>query len=79
MPRFASAADPLNYSCVGKQFAYQEMRLFIATILWKYHMSFKAGFDSVAWEEHVKDNGTLLEIHEPLEVVLTSRKPGGKR
>lgn len=61
-------------SCVGKQFAYQEMRLFIATILWKYDMKFSAGFDSYAWEAHVKDNGTLLEIHEPLDVVLACRK-----
>jgi len=61
------------FHCVGKQFAYQEMRLFMATLLWKYDMKFAPGFDSYAWERSIEDNGTLLEIHEPLKVLVTRR------
>lgn len=61
-------------SCVGKQFAYQEMRLFISAILLRYDMCFRPGFDSYAWAKSVEDNGTLLENHKPLEVIFTRRK-----
>ncbi|KAL8278141.1 hypothetical protein RQP46_009465 [Phenoliferia psychrophenolica] len=61
------------FHCVGKQFAYQEMRLFTATILHKYKVAFRPGFDSFAWEKNIEDNGTLLEISEPLDVILTRR------
>ena len=49
------------------------MRLFTATILWKYKVALRPGFDSYAWEKSIIDNGTLLEISEPLDVILTSR------
>lgn len=55
-------------------FAYQEMRLFIATLLWKYDMKFAPGFDSYKFEASIIDNGTLLEIEKPLEVIVTRRK-----
>ncbi|KAL8283368.1 hypothetical protein RQP46_005778 [Phenoliferia psychrophenolica] len=59
--------------CVGKQFAYQEMRLFTTTIMSKYKLKFRDGFDSQAWANGIEDNGTLLEIYDPLEVVVSRR------
>jgi hypothetical protein len=61
-------------SCVGKQFAYQEMRMLIATLVSKFDISFKPGFDSYAFEKGIIENGTLLELTRPLEVVVTRRK-----
>lgn len=61
------------FAGAGKQFAYQEMRLFLGTLLWKYDMKFPPGFDSYGWENSIEDNGTLLEIHTPLEIIVTRR------
>ncbi|KAL8276748.1 hypothetical protein RQP46_010857 [Phenoliferia psychrophenolica] len=81
VPSHVIQTDPANYERPNEfdpdrwilQFAYQEMRLFLATLLWKYDMKFAPGFDSYAWEKTIEDNGTLLEIHAPLEVVFTRR------
>jgi hypothetical protein len=49
------------------------MRLLIATLVWKYDLAFKPGFDSHAFENSIIENGTLLEITRPLEVVVNRR------
>lgn len=65
------------FHCPGKQFAYQEMRIVIATLLFKYDASFPEGFDSFAFEHNLKDNGSLIEVMDPLPVIFTRRKNGG--
>lgn len=37
--------------CPGKQFAYQEMRLVLATLLRRYEMKEAPGFDSQVFED----------------------------
>jgi cytochrome P450 len=38
------------YHCPGKQFAMQEMRILLATIIRKYDMKLAPGFDAQAFE-----------------------------
>lgn len=61
------------YHCVGKQFAYQEMRLFVATLLWKYDLSFAPGFNPTNFYDAVEENGSILELRTPLKLVFKRR------
>jgi len=61
------------FHCVGKQFAYQEMRLLLVTLVWKYNFHFKPEFDFDAWLTSIDDNGSLLDITKPLMVQVTRR------
>lgn len=68
-PHFSLAGA---YHCVGKQFALQEMRMVIATIVHKYDMAESSNFDTDLWESSIEDRG-LIEIHKPLSVTLKKR------
>ncbi|KAJ9650828.1 hypothetical protein H2198_009876 [Neophaeococcomyces mojaviensis] len=62
------------YHCVGRNFAWQEMRYTIATLVSRYDMRLaEKGFDSLAFEELVQDR-SVLEIEGELKVVITRRK-----
>lgn len=50
------------------------MRLVLATIVHRFDITAVPGFDSYEFEKHFEDRG-LIEIHDPLSVILTKRKP----
>lgn len=56
-----------------KNFALQEMRMLVATLVRRYDITFAPGFDPVAWEEKIEDRNQI-EIHTALSMVLTRRK-----
>jgi cytochrome P450 len=60
-------------SCPGKAFAYQEMRLVLATVLRRYDLAEAPGFNSVAFEKSFVDRA-IVDIPTPFRVVLTPRK-----
>ena len=62
----------MGNSCVGRNFALQEMRLLIATLARRYDMEIPPGFDTVAFEAGIEDRG-LIELHHPLTVILKRR------
>jgi len=64
------------YHCVGRNFAFQEMRLLTATLMRRYDMELEPGFDTYAFEAAIEDRG-LIEIHKPLSVILTRRTAKG--
>ncbi|KAL8287048.1 hypothetical protein RQP46_004054 [Phenoliferia psychrophenolica] len=65
------------FHCVGRNFALQEMRMTIATLVRRYDMSLAPGFDAAHFEREIADRGQI-EIKLPLSVVMTRRKKGGE-
>lgn len=59
--------------CPGKQFAYQEMRLVLGTILRRYDLAEAPGFNSHDFERSFVDRA-IVDIPTALRVVLTKRK-----
>jgi hypothetical protein len=49
------------------------MRLLVATLVWKYDIVGKPGFDTYAFEASMEDRN-LIEIHKPLEVIFKRRE-----
>jgi cytochrome P450 len=60
-----------QYACLGKNLAYQELRLFMATVVKKFDFEFAQGFDPAEFERDIKYKGTLLI--GPLMVKMTAR------
>ena len=60
---------PMN--CVGKQLAYREMRIVIASILRHFDICFADGYDADKWFEEMHDDMILAKGDLP--VVLTKR------
>lgn len=46
--------------------------MIVATIVHNYNMIPAADFDATGWETAIQDRG-LVEIHKPLNVLLTAR------
>ena len=57
---------------IGKLFAYQELRLLIATLLLNYDIKLAPGSDIGAFEGAIKCR-ELFYITEPLSVIFTKR------
>ncbi|KAL8279989.1 hypothetical protein RQP46_007570 [Phenoliferia psychrophenolica] len=60
------------YHCPGKQFAYQEMRLLLSTIVRKFDMKLRPGFDAEAFERSWEDR-TITDIQGEFPVILSPR------
>ncbi|KAJ6468383.1 cytochrome P450 [Mycena sanguinolenta] len=58
-------------NCVGRNLAYQEMRMVICTLISKFDMRFEEGFDVNSWEEDMLDYFVVQRGRLP--VVLTPR------
>ena len=58
-------------NCVGKQLAYREMRIVIASILRRFDIRFADGYDVGRWFEEMHDDFILGKGELP--VVLTKR------
>jgi len=63
------------YHCVGRNFAWQEMRYTVATLVSRYDIRLADGerFDKLAFEALVQDR-SVLEIEGALKVRITRRK-----
>lgn len=61
-----------QYACLGKNLAYQEMRLFVARAMRKFDFKFADGFDPAEFDAGVKFKGTFLI--KPLPVVCAARQ-----
>ncbi|OQU93626.1 hypothetical protein CLAIMM_00108 [Cladophialophora immunda] len=61
-----------QYTCLGKNLAYQEIRLFVAKVMRNLDFHFPPGYNPAEFEKTVAFKGTLL-IGE-LPVIFTSRK-----
>jgi cytochrome P450 len=69
-----SAFIPFSFgpaNCVGKNLAYQEMRMVICVLMQKFDMRFEDGFDVKSWEVDMLDY--FVTIKGKLPVVLTPR------
>lgn len=49
-----------QYACLGKNLAYQEIRLFLACVMRRFDFGFAPGFDPGAFEKNIRFKGTLL-------------------
>ncbi|KAJ7116453.1 cytochrome P450 [Mycena epipterygia] len=58
-------------NCVGRNLAYQEMRMVVCTLISKFDMRFEEGFDVNSWEENMLDY--FVVQRGSLPVVLTAR------
>ncbi|KAJ7638131.1 cytochrome P450 [Mycena rosella] len=58
-------------NCVGRNLAYQEMRMVVCTLMSKFDMRFEEGFDIDSWEENMLDYFVVQRGRLP--VVLTAR------
>lgn len=61
-----------QYVCLGKNLAYQELRLFMATVVKKFDFQFAEGFEVATFEREIKFKGTFLL--GPLILKLRERK-----
>lgn len=57
--------------CVGKNLAYQEMRVVVSVLMRRFEMRFAEGFVSASWEEGLED--FLLFKRGKLPIVLSPR------
>lgn len=67
-----SADAIVRSSCVGRNFALQEMRMLVATFVRRYDAKLAPGFDASGWENCIEDRGQI-ELKRPLMVVLSRR------
>ncbi|KAJ7650732.1 cytochrome P450 [Roridomyces roridus] len=58
-------------NCVGRNLAYQEMRMVICSLMSKFDMRFEKGFDVGSWEESILDYFVVQRGRLP--VILTAR------
>jgi cytochrome P450 len=61
-----------QYACLGKNLAYQEIRLFMAKVVRNFDFEFASGYEPVIFEKNIRYKGTLLI--EPLMLKLSKRK-----
>ncbi|KAF2092489.1 cytochrome P450 [Rhizodiscina lignyota] len=61
------------YHCVGRNFAMQEMRYTVASLVRRYNMRFADGFNIQEFEKRIEDR-SVLEIEHPLEVIIERRQ-----
>jgi cytochrome P450 len=61
-----------QFACLGKNLAYQELRLFMGYVMRKFDFGFAPGFDPAEFDQNIKYKGTLLI--GPLPLVFTERK-----
>jgi len=61
-----------QYACLGKNLAYQELRLFLGTVAKNFDFAYAPGYDFEQYERKIKYKGTLLL--GSLEMVLTPRR-----
>ena len=61
-----------QFSCLGKNLAYQELRLFMGKIVRNFDYAFAPGFDPAEFDNNILYKGTLLISRLP--VVFTDRK-----
>jgi cytochrome P450 len=57
--------------CVGKQLAYQELRMVVCAMINRLNFSFAPGYDPESWERDLKDY--FVAMKGRLEVVLSPR------
>ncbi|KAG6908777.1 hypothetical protein DXG01_003306 [Tephrocybe rancida] len=57
--------------CVGKRFAFQELRATVFAVLQRFQLQFAVGYDKATWEGEMYDYFVLKKA--PLPVVLTPR------
>ena len=70
-----SAFIPFSFgpaNCVGKQLAYREMRLVIATLVKKYDIRFPGGYEPDRYVNQLKDDTVLTKGELP--VIITKRQ-----
>ncbi|KAE8331454.1 cytochrome P450 [Aspergillus sergii] len=60
-----------QFACLGKNLAYQEIRLFMAVVLHHFNFRLEESFNPVAWEETILYKGTFLV--QSLPIVVTKR------
>lgn len=57
--------------CIGKQLAYREMRIVIASMLQKFDICFEKGYNTEQWLDDLRDE--FLLVKGKLPVVLQAR------
>jgi len=70
-----SAFIPFSFgpaNCIGKQLAYREMRLVIATLVKKYDIRFAGGYEPDRYVSQLKDDTVLTKGELP--VIITKRQ-----
>lgn len=71
----SSAFIPFSFgpaNCIGKQLAYREIRLLVATLLKRYDFQFAEGYEPEKYIEELKDDTILVKGELP--VILTKRQ-----
>ena len=61
-----------QFACLGKNLAYQELRLFFANMVRKFDFEFAPDFDPAKFERDIKFKGTLLI--GPVMIAMRPRK-----
>ncbi|KAJ7671556.1 cytochrome P450 [Mycena polygramma] len=59
-------------NCVGRNLAYQEMRMVICTLISKFDIRFEEGFDVKSWEENMLDYFVVQRGRLPVVLSLRS-------
>ncbi|KAJ6466548.1 cytochrome P450 [Mycena vitilis] len=59
-------------NCVGRNLAYQEMRMVICTLISKFEIRFEEGFDVKSWEENMLDYFVVQRGRLPVVLSLRS-------
>ncbi|KAJ7183184.1 cytochrome P450 [Mycena filopes] len=70
-----SAFIPFSFgpaACVGKTLAYQEMRMFITTMMKRYNLCFEEGYNISSWEDDLCDY--FIARKGRLPIVFTPRR-----
>jgi cytochrome P450 len=61
-----------QFACLGKNLAYQEIRLFMAAAIRNFNFRFAGGFNPMEWEKRITYKGTFLV--QSLPVIVTDQK-----
>jgi cytochrome P450 len=61
-----------QYTCLGKNLAYQEVRLFLAKLVRNFDFKLAPGFEPEFFDRNIRYKGTFLIV--PLDIVLTERR-----
>jgi cytochrome P450 len=60
--------------CVGKNLAYQEMRMTVAYLVRRFEFAFVPGWDKENWEANIRD--LFVTMRGPLMITVKERKGG---
>lgn len=60
-----------QYTCLGKNLAYQEVRMFMAKLVHNFDFEFATGFEPEFFDQNLRYKVTVLI--GPLDIVLTER------